>query len=392
MPEIPDQALGPDASSDGGAAGMTRQQLAEARQYGRQTLVCDLADRLLDVAYLAIFALVLARPVDQWLGGFAPLAAPAPRLAAVFALVTLLHAVVSFPLSWYSGHVLEQRYGLSRQSFGRWLWRYAKRNGLALALGLVLTQGLFWVIWLSGAAWWLWAAAGFFLVGVVLGQLAPVVILPLFYRVERLDDPRLAERLTRLAEGTGLSLEGVYRLELSAETAKANAMLAGLGRTRRVILGDTLLDHFSPDEIEVVFAHEVGHHVHRHMPKLMLAGLGFSTLAFWACDRAVGLWLAREVGAWSYGALPVFTLPLLMLAITLFSLLLEPAQNALSRRFERQADRYAVQRTGMAAAFRSALQKLARRNKADPHPHPLEVLLFHSHPPIAERLAQVERA
>ena len=120
---------------------------------------------------------------------------------------------------------------------------------------------------------------------VVLSRIAPVVILPLFYKIEKLDAPELADRISRLAAGTGLSIEGVYRMDLSAETVKANAMLAGLGRTRRVLLGDTLVQGFSPDEIEVVFAHEIGHHVLHHIRKTIALGVVFSAAGFWICDR-----------------------------------------------------------------------------------------------------------
>ena len=369
---------------------MTPEQLAEAKRYGRAQLYCDLADKGLDLAYLAVAAFLLARPLEAWLAGAAPLLArfDTLRLAALYLAVFALHVAVSFPLSFYAGHLLEHRYGMSTQSFRRWLGRYAKRMGLGGAFALALFLALFWVIWLTGPCWWLVATAAFFLVSMVLGQLFPVLILPLFYKVEKLDRPDLAERIGRLAEAAGLSIEGVYRLELSTETVKANAMLAGLGRTRRVLLGDTLLDGFTADETAVVFAHEIGHHARRHLPKLLAAGLVASTAGFWLVDRVLAWWEGGWPGApLDYANLPVAALPLIMLSLTLFGLLLEPMQNALSRRFERQADHYALRATGQPAAYRSAFLKLARVNKDDPDPPWLEVVLFHSHPPIADRLA-----
>jgi STE24 endopeptidase len=178
---------------------------------------------------------------------------------------------------------------------------------------------------------------------------------------------------------------------LSAETVKANAMLAGLGRTRRVLLGDTLLNSFSPDEIEVIFAHEIGHHVFRHIRKMILAGLVYSTAGFWVCDRLLAVWSARG-GTIDYAHLPVDTVPFVLLILTLFAMLLEPLQNAVSRRFESQSDRYALERTGLKDAYLSAFRKLAKLNKDDPNPHWLDVLLFHSHPPVANRLAMAEKA
>ncbi|MDY0167855.1 MAG: M48 family metallopeptidase [Thermoguttaceae bacterium] len=385
MPE-PDAATDPSGEPPEAEA-MTPEQLAEARRYGRAQLYCDLADKGLDLTYLAVAAIVLARPLDAWLSGAAFLARfDTLRLAALYMVVFALHVLVSFPLSLYAGHLLEHRYGMSTQSFFRWLSRYAKRLALGGGLALALFVALFWVIWLCGSYWWLVATGAFFLVSMVLGQLFPVLVLPLFYKVEKLDRPDLAECIGRLAEPAGLSIEGVYRLGLSAETVKANAMLAGLGRTRRVLLGDTLLDGFTVDETAVVFAHEIGHHAHRHLPKLLAAGLVASSAGFWLCDRALAWWAGALDAPLDYQNLTVAALPFIMLCLTVFGLLLEPLQNALSRRFERQADRYALHAIGQPAAYRSAFLKLARLNKDDPDPPWLEVALFHSHPPIASRL------
>ncbi len=365
---------------------MTPVQLAEAKQYHRQKLAWGLVDLAVTLAYLAVAALVLARPVDAWLAESLGLDNRWLRLAALFVLLAAGNALLSLPLEWYTGHVLEHRYGLSKQSFAAWLWRWGKQAGLALTFTLVLVEGLYLVIALTGAWWWLAAAGAFFVVTVVLGQLAPVLILPLFYKVERIQDEDLARRFSQLAEGTDLNVEGVYRMAMSAETAKANAMLAGLGRTRRVIFGDTLLDNFSAAELDVIFAHELGHHVFRHLPKILALSLFYSMAGFFLCDAALRGW----VGNVDYALLPVWALPFLLFVLTLFSLVLGPLQNALSRRFERQCDRYALDRTGDRAAYRSAFQKLARQNKADPDPPRWEVTLFHDHPPIAERLKLAE--
>jgi STE24 endopeptidase len=370
------------------SAEMTADELAEAKRYGRQSLVCALADRGLDLAVLAVIAVLLARPLDDWLQRF-PLLDRwwSLRLVAFYLAMMALHVVVSLPLSYYSGYVLEHRYSLSTQGFAGWLWRYTKVLLLAIPFGGALFLGLYWIIWTCGPWWWLIAAAAFFLVSVLLARIYPVLIEPLFYTIERLDNPELEARMARLAEGTGLSIEGVYRLALSEETVKANAQLAGLGRTRRVLMGDTLLDHYSPDEIEVIFAHEIGHHVFHHIRKLILGGLISSAAGFWICDRLLAAW----VGPGQHAAMPIYALPILMLILTVFRMLLEPLQNAISRHYERQSDRYALERTGLREAYLSAFKKLARQNKDDPSPPRLEVILFHSHPPIAERLAMAKR-
>ena len=164
---------------------------------------------------------------------------------------------------------MEHRYQLSNQTPAAWIWRRLKGYLLGSVIGLSLLMGLYALLWAAGGLWWVWATIGWLLVSLILGQLLPVLILPLFYKVNRLDDAALLERLRNLTRGTTLNLEGVYTLGLSKDTKKANAALAGLGNTRRVLLGDTLLAQFTPEEIEVVFAHEVGHHVYRHIVKMI---------------------------------------------------------------------------------------------------------------------------
>lgn len=370
------------------AAGMNEEQLAEAQRYGRLELACTLADKALDLVFLSVMALA-AWPLDRWLQTFDLLQSTwTLRLVVLSLIVTGLHVLVSLPLSFYAGYLLEHQFGLSTLTVGRWAKRYLGRLGLSVALGLVMIVGLYWLIWTTGPWWWLLAAAGVLLVTLVLGRILPIVILPLFYKIEPLEAPELTERIRRLAEGTGLSVEGVYRMALSTETLKANAMLAGLGRSRRVLLGDTLIEGFSNDEIEVVLAHEIGHHVFRHVRKMIVLGIIYTLAGFWIIDRLLALGAAG--GQPDYWNLSVATLPLLSLVLLVFGMVLEPLQNLISRHHERQSDRYALDKTGLRGAFVSAFQKLARMNKDDPCPPRLEVILFHSHPPIGERLAMAQ--
>ena len=260
-----------------------------------------------------------------------------------------------------------------------------------MAFSLVMVLGLYWLIWTTGGGVVVaggrgvlrrdhraWASSG------------PVLILPLFYRIEKLDVPEFTDRLARLAQGTGLSIEGVYRLDLSDETVKANAMLAGLGRTRRVLLGDTLLAGFSARRNRShLRPRDWPPRVPSH-PQHDLGGTGLQRGGLLAVRPAADVVGRPRRRPADYAQLPVDTLPLLLLILTVFRLLLQPLQNAVSRRFERQCDRYALERTGRKDAYLSAFRKLARLNKDDPNPHWLDVFLFHSHPPVAERLAMAE--
>jgi STE24 endopeptidase len=358
----------------------------EVKRYQRQKLVARLVNLGLSVAVLLVLAFVVGPRVDPllsgWIGDNCWL-----RLIVVAAGLGFALELATLPLDFWSGYVLEHRYQLSNQTLGGWIRHQVKAWTVGGILGLLMLLGFYALLWYGGSVWWLWAAVGWLAVTLVLGRIAPVLILPLFYRVTRLEAPDLAERLERLAQGTGLTIEGVYRLHLSVETRKANAALTGLGRTRRVLLGDTLLDQFSPEEIEVVFAHEVGHHVYRHLPKMILWSVVLATTGFYLVD----LVLRSSAGALGYAGFDdPAALPLVMLVLSLFGLLLMPAQNALSRFFERQCDGYALQRTGDRQAYRSAFTKLAQMNKSDPNPHPVVVWLFYDHPAIGQRLAMAK--
>jgi STE24 endopeptidase len=355
----------------------------EVKRYERQKLAATIANALISLAALAVGALLLGPRIDGWVRQLTGKNDWLRLVAIGFVYASVLE-LLTLPVSFWSSYVLEHRYGLSNQTLRRWLWRRIKGYLVGGPIGLVLLLGLYLLLWYGGAWWWVWATIGWLVVTLVMGQLLPTVILPLFYKVTPLDDAPLLERLRRLTQGTGLTVQGVYRLELSADTKKANAALAGLGHTRRVLLGDTLLSEFTPEEIEVVFAHEVGHHVHRHLPKMIVAGVLLAAVGFWLVD-----FVLRHAAPWlGYAGFDdPAALPLILLVLALLGLLLAPAQNAVSRFFERQCDYYALQKTGLARAYRSAFLKLARLNKADPDPHPLVVWLFDDHPPIRERLA-----
>jgi STE24 endopeptidase len=351
----------------------------EVKRYQRQKLSLALVSGLLSLAWMGLLGFALGMELARQYPEERLL-----RLLASAAVLAVTLELLTLPLDFYSSFVLEHRYQLSNQTLGGWLKKRVKGYLVGGLLGLLLIYGLYLFLWTTGAWWWLWATAGWLLVTLVLGQLLPVVILPLFYKVTRLDDISLLDRFKKLAEGTSLSIEGVYELHLSEETKKANAALAGLGNTRRVLLGDTLLEKFTAEEIEVVFAHELGHHVYRHLLKNIVLSVVLALMGFWLVDRIL------TVSAESLGYLGVddpAALPLVLFVLAVFGLVLSPLQNALSRFFERQCDRYALDRTHNKTAYRSAFTKLARINKSDPDPHPLVALLFYDHPPIRQRLA-----
>jgi STE24 endopeptidase len=278
---------------------------------------------------------------------------------------------------------LERRYGLSTQSTARW-WRDHLKAGLVtLVFGLVAAVVVVSLIRWDPARWWILAAAAFTAILVVLVQLAPVMLLPLFYEFKPLEREALVTRLVSLAGRAGARVMGVFEWRLSDKTKKANAALAGIGRTRRIIISDTLLAEHSDDEIEVILAHELAHHVHRDIWK----GIAFETILIALGFYLADLVLTRFADAFGLmGKGDVAALPLLLLAGGAVSLALMPLANALSRAHERSADRYALEMTKNVPAFVSAMKRLGAQNLAEEHPSRIVQILFYTHPPVTARI------
>jgi STE24 endopeptidase len=311
-----------------------------------------------------------------------------PSVIAYVAIVGLLYEVVQLPLAFYRGVVLERRYGLSTETPAHWAIDQVKALGLALvfsAAGAVLVLALIRQFPLS---WWIAAAVLFVAVIVVFAQLAPVLLLPVFYDFKPLDRPALADRLVRLAQRAGARVMGVFEWRLSDRTRKANAALTGIGRTRRILISDTLLAAHSDDEIEVVLAHELAHHVHRDIWTAIALEAGLITVGFYVANAILELY-GRSFGL--AGKSDVAALPLLVLGMAGASIVLRPIGHALSRAHERRADRYALEMTGNAEAFVSAMKRLAAQNLAEEQPSRLVELLLHSHPSTGARIAAAQQ-
>ena len=287
----------------------------------------------------------------------------------------------------YYGFRLERRFKLSNQSFSAWVWDEAKGFLVSLVLGTIVIELLYFTIRQWPQDWWLLAWALFMGLFILLAQLAPVVLFPIFYKFEPLEDEDLKRRLIMLGQRAGTQVRGVYRWRLSEKSKKANAALTGLGNTRRIILADTLLDNYTPDEIEAVLAHELGHHVHRHILKSILVQAGITLVGFWAANFT----LHYAVDHHMFEELSDFAnLPLLALVSVVLSFLLMPALNAFSRYNERQADRYAFESISSIDPFVSSMNKLAEQNLAERTPSKWVEWFFHSHPSISRRLAAAE--
>ncbi len=360
---------------------------ARARRYHRLQLWLAVAGLVVEVLYLvAALASGAARSVAEAAGGVS--AALAWRVAVVAVALGVGERLLAAPLAWLRGYRLPRRYGLLHQSFGSWLGDRLKAAAIAGALGLVAIEVIYGLL-AATASWWLVATAVLVALEVALAFVFPVWLLPLFYRLVPLDDDRLRQRLLDLAARAGVPAVGVWVADQSRKGRTANAALAGLGRTRRIVLFDTLLRNFAPDEVEVVLAHELGHHVHRDLWRGLGVQAAVTVLALWVVDRLLRLGVAR-LGL--QGPADPAGLPWLALVLLGIGLLAAPAVNGFSRRLERQADDFALAATGDAGAFVRALERLAALNLAERHPPRVKELLLASHPSIDRRIARATRA
>lgn len=304
-----------------------------------------------------------------------------------FLVLMTVAELISLPLSFYSGYRLEHRYGLSRESLSSFYLDELKGYALNVGLGLAAVELIYWLLRELPHSWWLAAAAAFAGIFVLLANLAPVLLFPIFFKFELLKDDDLNGRITLLAERAQTKIRGVFSMNLGRKTRAANAALAGTGNTRRLILADTLLDNFTTEEIEAVVAHELGHHVFRHIPGLIFLQSSFTVLAFFITHRVLSSGV-RHLGLQGIG--DVAALPLFALSLVAISLVLLPFANLYSRKLEKDSDRYALELTGNPPAFISAMRRLASLNLAEMNPHPLVEVFFYSHPPISKRIRMGE--
>ncbi len=368
--------------------GGTQSDTLEVRKYNRIRRRLGILDFLLSLAGLLLLLLT------GWSADLRDLAyylAAQGYVLAVFyyvLLLAILSKLVGIGPDYYSFR-LEHRYQLSNQKFGSWVWDEIKGWLVGVVLGAIVVELLYFIIRVNPRYWWVIAWAAFLGLLIFFAQIAPVVLFPIFYKFQPLRREELTDRLTRLSERAGTHVRGVYEWKLSEKSNKANAALTGLGNTRRIILADTLLEHYTDDEIEAVLAHELGHQVHKHILKSIGVQTAITFFGFWASARVLHSIAVRRPQMFN-GDYDFANLPLLALLSIAISFLLIPALNAWSRHNERQADRYAFQSLPSVEPFIRSMNKLAAQNLAERSPSHFVEFFFHSHPAIAKRVAAAE--
>ncbi|HEX9068043.1 MAG TPA: M48 family metalloprotease [Ktedonobacterales bacterium] len=366
---------------------------ADARRYARTRrllLLAHLAIVTAGLVLLLLFGLHFALRDALAFASWEPLARWQPlRVLLFFVALFVAQALIDLPFSWLGGYRLPHRYGLSTQRARAWALDELKGFVLGLAFEGALIVGLYALLATSPTLWWLWAGLLLVVVTVLLVQLTPVLLLPLFNKLIPLPDGEVRRRALALAARAKTPVREVFSIDLSRRTTAANAAVIGLGRTRRIIIGDTLLSQFTPDEIEVVVAHELGHQV-RHDIVLLIVSQSIIMLA--------ALFVAHLALDWAVATLPGYhgladpaTLALLVIVLGLAGLVTLPLVNGLSRRVEQRADGYALSLTHDAPAFISAMHRLADQNLDDATPSPWVEFFLLDHPSTGRRIAYGKR-
>ena len=309
------------------------------------------------------------------------------NLIIFYILIAALYYAITLPLEFYSGFIVEHRFSLSNQALKDWIVREAKKNIVAFIISAPLVAALYAFLKLWPDNWWLWAAILWFSVSIILAKFAPIAIIPLFYKYSPIKDHALENRLRQLVSKAGFKPSGVYELNISKDTKKANAALLGLGRQKRIALCDTLISNFSHDEIESVMAHELGHHRMNHMWKLIISGGIFTFITFFFAN----LLFLKLRGFFGY-AVPYGyeSLVFIYFAVAGFNIPLIPIANAFSRHLEKDADVFSLKTTGNINAFISTMKRLGEQNLADADPARIYEIMLYDHPPIARRIALAE--
>lgn len=344
-----------------------------------------LTDMALSLLFLTVLSFsplsVMFRDMTATLGG------GIVRFIAFAGLCFFFLYAAGLPFAFFSGYIIEKRFGLSNQNLLRWVWQSFKTLLVTLVIGLPLTLAFQAILRITGNHWWIWFALFLILFFTVVTTLSPVFILPLFHKVKPLRDHELAARISAFAASIGIRASSVCEFDLSRNTRKANAMFTGIGRTRKVILGDTLLEGYTHEEILSVFAHEAGHYTGKHILKGLFVSSALTALSLFACARL----FPHACAVAGYTPYSLESLPLLVLLLSATGIIAMPLVNALSRAYERAADRFALKTTRDADSFISAMQKLSDMNLAAESGNPVYEFFFASHPSIASRIARAKR-
>jgi STE24 endopeptidase len=371
----------------GRALGIEDADLARSVAYSgdryRLARISGWAEVLAGLAFIALGGLGLAEDAARALAGGLGLGSIVTGLA-FFGIVGVLSGFFELPFDLYDTFVIEERHGFNRQTLGGFVLDRLKGVGIVAVLGGPVLAAVLWIMERMGPTWWLWAWGVTTAFSVFAAWIYPTVLAPLFNRFTPLDDGELKDAILDLARGVGFRAGGLFVMDASRRTAHGNAYFTGLFGQKRIVLFDTLLEAMGSREVVAVLAHELGHFKLHHVRWAIVRSVVTSGLVFFGLSLCLPLepfYSAFFLDWTAYGALAVFSL-----WFGLLSFLVQPLSNALSRRHEFAADAFALRSGSTPAELGSALRKLREKSRLLPLSHPLYSRIYHSHPPLLERL------
>jgi STE24 endopeptidase len=307
-----------------------------------------------------------------------------------FAVVALAQTLFSLPFNYHKTFVIEQRYGFNTSTRKIWFVDILKGLVVGSIIGCILLLAVLVLVERGGRLWWLWAWSVFFSFQLLLLVIYPTVIAPWFNKFVPLEDENLETKVKEIMKKGGLSVEGVFKMDAGKRSRHTNAYFTGLGKTKRIVLFDTLLASHSHEEILAILAHEIGHWKKRHVVKnVVIIGM-FSLLVFYLASILMGWRYLYVAFAFDHTVsyVGLFLFGVFWEAVSQF---LGPIGNLLSRRFEREADSFAAGLLKKTTDLISALKRMARDNLSNLCPHPVYAWFYYSHPPLLERIEYLGR-
>jgi STE24 endopeptidase len=299
----------------------------------------------------------------------------------------MFYFIINFPLEFYRSYKLEHRFGLSREKFPHWFADQLKEFFVGFLIFIILIEGFFYFLRYHPDNWWWISSIFWILFSVILARLFPVLIIPLFFKYERIENADLRQRILNLAKRMAVKIIDIYQIDFSKKTTKANAALLGLGKSKRVVLTDTLQGKFSPEEIEVILSHEFAHFRLKHLIKMLILNSGVTLFIFYLLSKFAGIIFSRL----NLDLADIAGLGIWIFCFASLQFCLLPLLNWISRNMERNADRLAINYTGLKGAFISMMEKLSQQNLVEQKPAAWIKVFFFDHPPVSERIAMVER-
>ena len=355
-----------------------------SKKYNRIKLTLSITESLLSLVFVLVLLFCgFSIKLDVWISGF--IGNDYLALFAFLFLLGIVSSIITFPISFYKDYTLEHKYNLSNQTIGKYFWEKIKGLMIGLPILLILMSTFFFVLKNFSENWWFIFGTVIVIFSVILSRLAPTLIFPLFYKFSELDNSELKRKIEELCTQVGMKLEGLFQFDMSKNTKKANAAFTGIGKSKRIILGDTLLSNLSENEILAVLAHELGHFKLKHIWKGMTIGVFLNYLGLFLVD----LVYSNSYQNFGIAKHSLAALPLIALLLTLFGIITSPLSSILSRKHEREADDFASDMMKSSEPLKTGLNKLSEQNLGDEDPHPVVEFLFYSHPSTKKRIERL---